>query len=69
MCCIVFKEGGSKVLNNNDMCEGWELSLPKLLAVFRKNIKILIILTHCYILAHLKNVRLIIKRIKLDSLA
>lgn len=45
------------------MFEGLELSLPKLLAVFRRNIKILIILTLHYT-GHVKKLRLTIKRIK-----
>lgn len=64
---ISFKVGGNKVLDNNYMPEGLELSLPKLLAVFRTNIKVLIILTHFYLLVHLKNLRLTMKRIKVYS--
>lgn len=48
------------------MFEGLELSLPKLLAVFRRNIKILIILILHYRIGHVKKLRLTIKRIKVQ---
>lgn len=58
---IGFKVGGNKVLDNNDILEGLVLSLPKLLAVFKTKIKVLIILTYFCLLVHLKNLRLTIK--------
>ena len=57
---------GNKVLDNSDMSEGLELSFPKLLALFRRNIKILITLTPHYIIGHVKKLRLTIKRIKVQ---
>ena len=57
---------GNKVLDNSDMFEGLELSLPKLLVMFRRNIKILIILTPHYVIGHVKKLRLTIKRIKVQ---
>lgn len=65
---IGFKVGGNKVPDNNDILEGLELRFPKLLLVFRINIKVLIILTHFYLLVHLKNLRLTMKRIEVFSL-
>ena len=57
---------GNKVLDNSDMFEGLELSLPKLLVMLIRNIKILIILTPHYIIGHAKKLRLTIKRIKVQ---